>query len=39
VREAAVAIRNALKLKPDDEFLIQQLEQLEAELGKETGSP
>ena len=37
--EAADAIRTALKLKPGDEFLMQQLEQLEAKNGKEDRSP
>ena len=39
LREAAAAIRTALKLKPGDEFLMQQLEQLEAKNGKEDRSP
>ena len=39
LREALDAIRAALKLKPGDEFLMQQLEQIEAKLGKEPGSP
>ncbi len=39
LREALDAIRAALKLKPGDEFLMQQLEQIEAKLGKEPGTP
>ena len=38
-REALDAIRAALKLKPGDEFLMEQLEQIEAKLGKEPGPP
>jgi len=39
LREALDAIRAALKLKPGDEFLMEQIKQLEAKLGKEPESP